>query len=112
MVFSSLTFIYAFLPIVLVLYFICRNRIYRNVVLLIVSLVFYAWCEPKLILLMLAATLCAYAGGLLIARLDRREKAAAGCMLTATKTVLRVGTPSGRATEAFCMKLAVPIRTG
>ncbi len=91
MVFSSLTFIYAFLPIVLVLYFICRNRIYRNVVLLIVSLVFYAWCEPKLILLMLAATLCAYAGGLLIARLDRREKAAAKKWVMAICVILMLG---------------------
>ncbi|MBQ9732599.1 MAG: MBOAT family protein, partial [Clostridia bacterium] len=91
MVFSSLTFIYAFLPIVLVLYFICRNRIYRNVVLLIASLVFYAWCEPKLILLMLAATLCAYAGGLLIARLDRREKAAAKKWVMAICVILMLG---------------------
>lgn len=57
MVFSTLTFLYVFLPLVLILYFLSKNRTYRNVVLLIFSLLFYAWGEPKYIFLMLAASL-------------------------------------------------------
>ncbi len=55
MLFSSLTFLLAFLPITLLLYYIYDNRNYRNIILLIVSLYFYAWGEPKTILLMLLA---------------------------------------------------------
>ena len=83
MVFSSLTFLFFFFPVVCVLYFLCKNRVYRNVVLLIASLVFYSWGEPKYILLMLAATLAAYLGGLLIDHWrtsPRRAKAA--CIVT------------------------------
>lgn len=41
MLFSSLTFLYFFLPIVLILYFVINNRTWRNAVLLVSSLVFY-----------------------------------------------------------------------
>lgn len=68
MVFSSMTFLFAFLPITLLLYFPIKNRVWRNIVLLVVSLVFYAWGEPVYVLLMLAASAVAYAGGLLVHR--------------------------------------------
>ncbi len=68
MVFSSLTFVYAFFPLVVLLYYLCRNRVYRNTVLLIASLLFYSWGEPRFLLLMVAATLAAYCGGLLMER--------------------------------------------
>lgn len=42
MLFSSLTFLYFFLPIVLILYFVIHNRTWRNSVLLVSSLVFYS----------------------------------------------------------------------
>ncbi len=71
MVFSSLSFLYLFLPITILLYFICKNRTYRNTVLLIASILFYAWGEPKFVILMLLASFVAYIGGLLIHRLDR-----------------------------------------
>ena len=74
MVFSSLPFIYFFFPVVFLLYFICKNRVYRNVVLLLASLLFYSWGEPKFLLLMLAATLAAYLGGLLINRFQRLDR--------------------------------------
>jgi alginate O-acetyltransferase complex protein AlgI len=67
-VFTSLTFLYAFLPLTLALYFLCPNRRWRNGVLLLASLLFYSWGEPKHILLMLLATAIAYVGGLLISR--------------------------------------------
>ena len=79
MVFSSLTFLYFFLPCVTVLYYVCKNRAWRNGVLLIFSLVFYSWGEPKYILLLLLAAAEAYIGGLIIdaaAQRPRRKKTA------------------------------------
>ncbi|MCM1466763.1 MAG: hypothetical protein NC086_01345 [Alistipes sp.] len=54
MVFSSTAFMFIFLPIVLLLYFnpVFKGRTYRNVVLLIASLLFYAWGEPVFVLVM------------------------------------------------------------
>ena len=66
MVFSTLTFLFFFLPLVVLFYFLIPNRIYRNTVLLIFSILFYAWGEPKYILLMLITSLVAYLGGWLI----------------------------------------------
>ena len=72
MVFSSITFVYAFFPLVAVAYYLSKNRVYRNVVLLLASLLFYSWGEPRFLLLMLAATLAAYCGGLLMERSTAR----------------------------------------
>lgn len=74
MVFSDLDFLYLFLPLVVILYFISKNLVWRNSVLLVFSLIFYAWGEPKRIFLMLAASLVAYIGGLLIEKFNREEK--------------------------------------
>ena len=63
MVFSALSFLFAFLPLVFGLYYLSRNRVWRNGVLLVFSLLFYSWGEPKLIVLMLAASTIAYLGG-------------------------------------------------
>lgn len=54
MVFSSLFFLYIFLPLCLLLYFIQRSLTAKNIVLVCASLVFYAWGEPVYVLLMLA----------------------------------------------------------
>lgn len=53
MLFSSLPFIFLFMPLFFITYFVCKKRYTRNIVLLIFSLVFYAWGEPLYILLML-----------------------------------------------------------
>ena len=53
MVFSSIVFLFTFLPITLALYFVIPVRRIRNIVLLIASLVFYAWGEPVYIFLMI-----------------------------------------------------------
>lgn len=53
MLFSSLTFLFAFLPLVFIIYYIIPNRYLRNVVLLLFSLGFYSWGEPSYIVLML-----------------------------------------------------------
>lgn len=60
MVFSSITFLFVFLPITLFLYYIGKNITYRNVILLIFSLLFYAWGEPVYVLLMLLSILFNY----------------------------------------------------
>ena len=54
MVFSSLFFLYAFLPLCLLCYALCRDLKSRNLCLLIFSLIFYAWGEPKYVLLLMA----------------------------------------------------------
>ncbi len=60
MVFSSLTFLLYFLPIVLILYFARRDMRWRNGVLLVASLFFYAWGEPIWIVAMVASTAVNY----------------------------------------------------
>lgn len=74
MLFSSLTFLYFFLPIVLILYFVINNRTWRNAVLLVSSLVFYSWGEPKYVFLMLASTLVAWLCGLGIDRFKEKRR--------------------------------------
>ena len=53
MTFSSLIFIFVFLPLFILSYFVFKNRMYRNLIILVFSLAFYAWGEPIYILLML-----------------------------------------------------------
>ena len=73
MLFSSLTFLFGFLPILLIFYFVTKNRKYRNIILLLFSLLFYAWGEPKYIILMLLTILVAYIFGILIGK-DNKYK--------------------------------------
>ena len=65
MLFNSVTFLWLFLPILLIVYFIADKK-FRNYILLIFSLLFYAWGEPKYVLLMIASIIINYAFGLLI----------------------------------------------
>lgn len=65
MVFSSIPFLYYFLPVSLVLYFAVPLSL-KNAVLLLVSLFFYAWGEPKYIILMIASMILAYVFGIVI----------------------------------------------
>ena len=73
MLFSSLSFIFMFLPICMLLYFISPKNI-NNIILLVFSLIFYAWGEPKYILLMLITVFISYVGGLLIKYLENNKK--------------------------------------
>ena len=97
MVFSALSFLFAFLPLVILLYYVSRNRIWRNGVLLVFSLLFYSWGEPKLIVLMLAASTVAYLGGWGICLLADRPKARTAvyaltlCLLTANLAIFKYG---------------------
>ena len=58
MVFSSLFFLYLFLPLNLLIYFFAKNIKARNIVMLIFSLVFYAWGEPLYVLLLVFMAVC------------------------------------------------------
>lgn len=65
MVFSSLLFLFRFLPLVLLFYYAVPSR-FRNLVLFIMSLAFYAWGEPVYIVLMLFSTIVDYVNGRLV----------------------------------------------
>lgn len=92
MVFSSLTFLYIFLPLCLVAYFLTGKIKVRNFILLLFSLVFYAWGEPKYVFLMLAATAVDYIAGLLIEKYrgTRKAKFILFCAVFLTLSVLVV----------------------
>ena len=66
MLFSSIPFLYYFLPIVLIVYFMLPKIFLKNTWLLIASLFFYAWGEPKYAILMISAITIGYVFGLLI----------------------------------------------
>ncbi len=70
MLFSSIPFLYYFLPAVLVLYFVAPQKI-KNSVLLLSSLVFYGWGEPRYVFLMIATVAAGYLMGLLIERFKK-----------------------------------------
>ncbi len=72
MVFSSIPFLFYFLPIVLLFYFAVPSAC-RNAVLLLASLVFYAWGEPRYLVFMLFAILQGYVFGLLIDRYRKKK---------------------------------------
>ena len=75
MLFSSIVFLFTFLPVVLILYYLLPVR-FRNVILLLASLVFYAWGEPVYLFLMLLSILFNYFSGLDIARSLQDKRAA------------------------------------
>ncbi len=71
MVFSSVFFLFTYLPVVLAAYYLTPLR-WRNAVLLVVNLVFYAWGEPVYIVIMFASTAIDYTHGMLVDRCKRR----------------------------------------
>lgn len=68
MLFADLFFLYFFLPVCLILYFITNRIQFRNAVLIVFSLVFYAWGEPLWIILLLFSVAANYYFGLMIGR--------------------------------------------
>lgn len=75
MIFSSLTFLFAYLPLTLAVYFLAPLR-WRNLVLLLVSLFFYGWGEPVYIVIMFASILIDYIHGLLVEKYRADDKKA------------------------------------
>ncbi len=72
MLFSSIPFLYYFLPAVLILYFLVPKSL-KNTVLLISSLFFYAWGEPKYVVLMIFSILLFYGCGLAIGHAKQKK---------------------------------------
>ena len=73
MIFSSIPFLYYFLPCVLLAYYL-MPKAGRNGVLLLFSLLFYAWGEPRYLVVMLAATVLGYGFGLAMERFPKAKK--------------------------------------
>ncbi len=77
MVFANLIFLYIFLPLNLIFYLIWNNRTYRNIVLILFSLAFYAWGEPIWVVLLIFSATLDYINGLIIAKNKGKPLAAA-----------------------------------
>lgn len=67
MLFSSMTFLFVFMPLVMAVYLLSKKEI-RNYVLLIASIIFYAWGEPRYLAIMILTIIINYVGALLIDR--------------------------------------------
>ena len=72
MVFSSIPFIFFFLPIFLIIYYVVPFKV-KNVILLIFSLIFYAWGEPVYILLMVFSSVLDYVNGRLLEKYEKKR---------------------------------------
>ncbi|MBQ1264112.1 MAG: MBOAT family protein, partial [Oscillospiraceae bacterium] len=72
MVFSSLTFLFIFMPLLLILYFAIPNQRAKNIVLIVFSLLFYAWGEPLYVFLMVGSVAVNWGLGLLTERYSKR----------------------------------------
>lgn len=69
MLFSSIPFLYYFLPITLLCYYVAPEK-FKNVILLIASLFFYGWGEPRYVFVLIGMTVLGYIFGLLIGRFE------------------------------------------
>ena len=94
MVFSSLTFLYYFLPVMLVLYILMPNKVsippkrekaltvpVRNLFIFVTGLFFYAWGEPFYVIIMIISTLIDYTAGRLMHKFDDKQKIRTACLI-------------------------------
>lgn len=88
MVFSSLLFLFLYLPIVLSIYYLIPRR-FRNLFLFVANLIFYGWGEPVFILVMIFSTVVNYIYGLLINKYRDSKRTAK--ILLVTSIVLNLG---------------------
>ena len=89
MVFSSPLFIFIFLAITLALYYAVPNRVYRNVILCVMSLIFYGWGEPAFLLLMIFSIMMNYTAGRLVGKYRDCEKKAKAALIVSV--VINIG---------------------
>lgn len=90
MLFSSTTFIYLFLPITIAFYYALKwNRTLQNIFLLIASLVFYAWGEPKFVLVMILSIIVNWLFGFLVDK--KREKRKLSKLIIALDVFFNLG---------------------
>lgn len=90
MVFSSTTFLFLFLPIVLIAYYnpIFKSLQFKNAILILSSIFFYAWGEPFYVLLMLASILINWALGLGV---DKNRENKKGKVILALSVIVNIG---------------------
>lgn len=89
MVFSSVLFLFTFLPIVLLIYYI-SPRPMRNLVLFLASLVFYAWGEPVYIVIMLFSTVVDYTHGMLVSRFKNQGHMTKAKLVVASSMIINL----------------------
>lgn len=91
MLFSSVVFLFTFLPLTILLYYVAPRKA-KNAVLLVVSLIFYAWGEPVYIFLMILSILFNYFSGIDLARNEgRKEEQRKSLIITVVVNLLILG---------------------
>ena len=90
MVFSSLLFLFRFLPVVLIGYFILPRK-YRNLFLLLFSLFFYAWGEPTYVALMLFSIFVNYLGGIFVDKSLKKENKKSAKIFLIISMIIDIG---------------------
>lgn len=109
MVFSSIVFLTRFLPLVLIVYFLvpgCMKNTWRNLVLFVFSLAFYAWGEPVYIWLMLFSTVVDYVNGGLAGYFMNRQRRSIAKIFVGLSVVINL---SLLALFKYAGKYALPI---
>ena len=113
MIFSRLFFLYLFFPICFLCYFATKKNAYRNTVLIVFSLLFYAWGEPSFLWLLVLSALVNYLFGRLLERF--RDKGA-GKLFLALALILNLGVLIGFKYTGFVLEninaafsLSIPI---
>ena len=89
MVFSSLLFLFRFLPVVFLLYFILPKK-FRNALLVVASLIFYAWGEPIYVTLMLFSTVVDYTHGMLVDHFKKKNNLRAARIAVASSMIINL----------------------
>ena len=90
MLFSSCTFLFIFLPIILILYYIAQDK-YKNLLLLIASLLFYSWGEPKFVVLMLISIIFNYFFAILINKFNESKNKNISRIILIISLILNIG---------------------
>lgn len=90
MLFSSITFLFGFLPLVLLVYYISPRKI-RNFILMIFSMLFYAWGEPKYIIVMIISIFVGYVMGLLTDYYKKKDKLSVARFTMVLSVVINLG---------------------
>ena len=119
MLFSSISFLYYFLPIVLILYFLVPFSM-KNIVLLVSSLLFYGWGESKYVFLMLFVIAVGYVSGLAIEKFRESALGKACIIVAVVMDILVLGYfkycdffienwNAIKGTEIALLKIALPI---
>ena len=112
MVFSSLVFLFFFLPLSVILYYLVPGLKSKNIILLLFSLVFYAWGEPLYIFLMLFSILMNYFLGILMEAEPEKKKRTLIFAVTANLLVLGFYKYYGflLTTLNSCFGTSIPVR--